>query len=270
MASRKQQKEEARQRRLEQERALAAQTQKRRRMQMFGGVLVAAVAIVAVGIAISAGGSGASGLIHNKSQATKTYNQVASLLKDIPQSGTTLGNPNAKMTMYYYGDLECPTCRAFTLGQYGGGLGQLIKNDVRSGKVKLVYKSFCTATCNNHPTSVFNQQQVAAYAAGQQHQFWNYAELFYREQGDETAAYVNTAYLNGLAKQIPTLKFATWQSDQQDPSLLGQVQQDEQQASRLGLSGTPTLIAQGPKGEVEASGVIPTYSQLEQAIAKAT
>ncbi len=39
------------------------------------------------------------------------------------------------------------------------------QDDVATGKVKVDYRSFCTATCNNHPQSVFNQQQVAAYAA---------------------------------------------------------------------------------------------------------
>lgn len=268
MASRKQQKEEARQRRLEQERALVATAQRRRRMQMMGGVLVAAIAVVAVAIAISAGGSSTPKIKPDSPGAHRIFDKVQGLLAGIPQSGTTLGNPNAKVTMFYFGDLECPTCKAFTLGEFGGGLSQLIKNDVRSGKVKLVYRSFCTATCNNHPSSVFKQQQVAAYAAGQQHLFWQYAELFYHEQGEETADYVNTGFLDGLAKQIPPLKLPTWQADQKNPSLLAQVESDENQASQLGLSGTPTLVASGPKGETEAAGTIPTYSALEQAIQK--
>lgn len=267
MASRKQQKEEARQRRLEQERALATQAQRRRRMQMLGGVLVAAIAVVAVAVAISAGSTGTGGLKHGKA-ATQTFNQVNALFKGIPQSGTTLGNPNAKVTMYYYGDLECPVCRAFTVGDYSGGFPQLVRSDVRLGKVKVVYKSYCTATCNNHPRSVFNEQQVAAYAAGKQHLFWDYADLFYREQESETTSYVTPSFLSTLAQQIPTLKLSSWQADQKDPSLLSQVQADEQQASRLGLSGTPSLVAQGPKGLSEAFGSIPTYASLEQAIRK--
>lgn len=269
MASRKQQKEEARQRRLEQERAQTAQAQRRRRMQMLTGVVVAAVVVIAVAIAISAGGGGTTKAPKAGSpQATRTYATVNTLLNGIPQSGVTLGNPKAKVTVYYYGDLECPVCRAFSLGLDGSGFNQLINSDVRAGKVKLVYKSYCTATCNNHPTSVFNQQQVAAYAAGRQHLFWQYAELFYHEQGDETTSYVNTAYLDGLAKQIPTLNMATWQKDQKDPALLSQVQSDNTQASRLGLPGTPTLVAAGPKGETEAAGTIPSYSSLQQAISK--
>jgi protein-disulfide isomerase len=266
MASRKEQKEAARQRRLAEERALAERTQRRRRMQMLGGVLVAAVAIVAVAIAISAGGGSSAPVKPHSKQATQLETQVSRFLNGIPQSGTTLGNPKAPVTVIYYGDLECPVCKAFTLGEANGGFPQLVQNDVRQGKVKVVYKSFCTATCNNHPQSVFNQQQVAAYAAGKQNLFWDYADLFYREQQDETTNYVNTSFLDSLAQQTPKLDLTTWQNDQKDPSLLGQVQSDESSANQLGLSGTPTLIASGPKGEKLVNAALPAYSDLEQAI----
>jgi protein-disulfide isomerase len=268
MASRKQQKEEARQRRLEQERAQSAQAQRRRRMQMLGGVLVAAVAVIAVAIAISLGGSGkAKTPAPNSHQAKQAFNAVNTLLSGIPQSGTTLGNPKAKVTIDYYGDLECPICRAFTLGQQGGGFPQMIQNLVRPGKVKLVYKSFCTATRNNHPRSVFNEQQVAAYAAGAQKLFWDYAELFYREQGDETTGYVNSSYLDGLAKQIPTLNLSTWKTDQKNPALLAQVQSEDARASQMGLQGTPALVAIGPSKETLVNGGnFPTYSAIQQAV----
>jgi protein-disulfide isomerase len=268
MASRKQQKEEARQRRLEQERAQAAKAQRRQRMWMLSGVVSAAIVVVVVAVAISLGGSSpVKAAKPGSPQAKQTFSEVSSLLGGIPQSGTTLGDPSAKVTIDYFGDLECPICKAFTLGEDGGGFPQMVKDMVRTGQVKVVYKSFCTATCNNHPRSVFNQQQVAAYSAGQQKLFWDYADLFYHEQGDETTSYVNTAYLDSLAEQIPTLKLPSWQTDQKDPALLSQVQADESEASQLRLGGTPTLIAIGPSKETLVNGGnFPTYSTIQQAV----
>ncbi len=52
-------------------------------------------------------------------------------------------------------------------------------------------------------SEVFNTQQVAAYAAGMQHKFWNYAETFYREQGAEDTGYVNENYLVHLPTRSP-------------------------------------------------------------------
>jgi hypothetical protein len=77
----------------------------------------------------------------------------------------------------FFGDLECPICRDFTLMS----LPPLVARNVRAGKVQIVYRSFCTSTCNvvgGAPGQrLFDLQQVAAYAAGKQHLFWDYALL---------------------------------------------------------------------------------------------
>ena len=109
--------------------------------------------------------------------------------------------------MTYYGDYECPVCQAFTLD---GGFNQLVSKDVRPGKVKVVYKSFCTATCDGPNQNSFTVQQVAGLAAGEQKMFWQYTELFYHEQGQEDSGYVNAAYFDGLAQQVPGLNYAAW------------------------------------------------------------
>jgi protein-disulfide isomerase len=259
MASRKEQKEQARAQRMAEEQARQEQERKQRRLRMLGGVVLAAVAIVGVAIAISAGNSGSSG-IKTGAQAGKTVTQVENLLSGIPQSGTVLGNPNAKVTMTYYGDLQCPVCQDFTLN---GGLPQLIANDVRSGKVKIDYKSFETAT---RDPSVFQTQQVAALAAGKQSRFWNYAELFYRQQGAEGSGYVTEGFLNTLASQIPGLNMSAWKSARNNPALVSQVSADAQAGSAAGVQGTPTLIFEGPKGKTQSPESVPSYGQLQQAI----
>jgi protein-disulfide isomerase len=271
MASRKEQKEQARVARLAAERAHAERTQRNRRMLVLGGVIAAVVVIIAVAIAISSNGSSTSSPV-TSTQQKQDEAQVKSLLAGIPQSGTTLGKASAPVTVIYYGDLECPVCQAFTLGEGGGGFPQLVSQDVRQGKVKIIYRSFCTATCNNHPQSVFNDQQVAAYAAGMQNQFWDYAELFYREQQDETSDYVNESFLDGLAAQtaqVSGLKVATWHSDRGDP-LLAQVQADGAAATSDGVTGTPTVFVKGPKGQLQVASSVPSYAQIEQTIKQTT
>jgi protein-disulfide isomerase len=268
MASRKEQKEAARQRRLEEERRRAEQARRTRRLQMLGGMVVVVVAIIVVVFAVSAGSSGG---LQKGNQATKTVRQMKAELAGVPQSGRTLGKPNAPVTMTYFGDLECPICKAFTLGSDGGGFPQLLANEVKTGKVKVVYKSYCTATCNGPGQGVFTQQQAAAYAAGEQNKFWDYAELFYREQGAEDTGYANQGYLNGLAGQVPGLNLPAWKTASGASSLTSAVSSDENAAIALGVTGTPTLFVSGPKGgntqvpdADEAAGA--SYSDLQQAI----
>ena len=262
MASRTKQKEEARARRLAEERARAERERRQRRIQMLGDVILAAVAVVAVAIAISSsGGSKATGL-QKGSQLAQTKAQVSQLLTGIPQTGPTLGSPSAKVTLEYYGDLECPVCKSFTLN---GGWQQLVRTDVRQGKVKVVYRAFQTATTD---PSTFNTQQVAALAAGKQDRFWDYMELFYHQQGTEDTGYVNQSYLDGIAAQIPGLNISQWNSARNDSSLASQVQADEAAGHTLGVTGTPTLVAKGPKGTVPVSTTsgVPTYGELQKAI----
>lgn len=265
MASRTKQKEEARARRLAEEQARAERARRQRRMQMVGGIVLGAVIVVVALILISSGGGGNSNEtgLQTGTKANATVNSVNGLLAGIPQSGNRLGQPSAPVTMTYYGDYECPVCQAFTLQ---GGFPQLVASDVRSGKVKVLYKSFCTATCNGPGQSVFNTQQVAGLAAGKQNLFWQFTELFYNEQGKEGTGYVNESYLDNLAHQIPALNFTAWKSARSDPNLLAQVGSDGRSAQQLGVSGTPTLIFSGPKGQAAASQAVPTYAQLESVI----
>jgi protein-disulfide isomerase len=262
MASRKEQKEAARKARLEEERQRAEQAARNRRYQTLGGLLIVVVAIIVVVVIVSSS-SGSSGLQHGKT-ATATETQIESMLTGIPQSGRTLGDPSAPVTMTYFGDLECPICRDFTLTTFK----QLVTNEVKSGKVKVVYKSYCTATGNGPGQSVFNTQQSAAYAAGEQNKFWDFAELFYHEQGQEDTDYVDSSYLDSLAEQTPGLDLSQWQSAKGDSSLLSQVAADENAATAAGVTGTPTLVFKGPKGSVSPQAGVPTYAALQQAIAQ--
>src|SRR5581483_4089172 len=116
--------------------------------------------------------------------------------------------PSAKVTVTEYGDLVCPVCKSFALGAEN----KLISQEVRSGKVKIVYKALETASGQANG-AMFVPSQTAALAAGNQKKAWNYIELFYHEQGDETQSYVTDTYLGGLAKQITGLNFSQWSSD---------------------------------------------------------
>jgi protein-disulfide isomerase len=262
MASRTKQKEEARARRVAEERARRERERRQRRLRLVSGVVIAAVAVVAVAIAISSGGGSGNSGLQTGTKANATVSGVETLLAGISQNGNTLGNPNAKVTVTEFGDLECPICRDFALGSEN----TLIAKDVRSGKVKLVYRSLETATGNGPDPGVFPTQQAAALAAGLQKREWDYIELFYHEQGTEDTSYVNDAYLDGLARQISGLNFSQWNSARGSSSLTSQVTSDEQTAASKGYNSTPTLTVTGPKGESQPIVGDTDYGTLEQRI----
>ena len=93
-------------------------------------------------------------------------------------------------------------------------------------------------------------------AAGRQDKAWYYIDTFYREQGREGTNYVNAAYLDRLAGQVPGLNVASWRAALKDASLAAAVRRDALTASALGFNSTPTLLAIGPGGRHGVVGLV--------------
>ena len=256
MAGRKEQKAALRAQREAREREAATAERRRRRLWQLGAVVAAAVVIVVAAIVISSGGS--TSTAQTGRAAAKNSAAVDAELDGIAQSGTVLGRASAPVTMDYYGDLECPVCKDFTLGT----LPKVISDQVRSGTLRIRYRSLETATRDQ---STFTTQQAAALAAGRQRRLWQFIELFYRDQGDEGTGYVTPTFLKGVARQVRGLDVAKWSSARFDPALSNQVVADERAAQKLGASSTPTVIIRGPGGTKGYVGDVP-YSDIAGAI----
>jgi protein-disulfide isomerase len=232
--TRKQRREQARAQRKELEAAETAAAVRRTRLTQLG-IVVAIVVAVVIAILIATGGGGAKKVAPHSAAANSTVAEVKTLIGGIAQSGNTLGDPKAPVTLQYFGDLECPICKEFTLG----ALPSIIQQWVRSGKVKIEYHSLETAT---REPEVFKLQQVAAYAAGKQAKAWDFIETFYHEQGEEDSGYVTESYIQGIAQQVPGLDLATWTSDRSEPALANEVTSDAQAANNAGFTGTPSFL----------------------------
>jgi protein-disulfide isomerase len=234
--TRKQRREQARAQRKQLEEAEAAQAVRRTRLAQLGIVVaVVVVAIVAIVIATGSGGKSAGPVKAGSGKASQNVALVNSTIGGIPQNGITLGNPNAPVTLQYFGDLECPICKDFTLG----ALPSIIQNSVRTGKLKIEYRNLETAT---REPEVFRSQQIAALAASKQNKLWAFVELFYHEQQEEGSGYVTEQFLQNMAQQVPGLNLAQWTAARSDPTLANQITTDAQAASASGLSGTPAFL----------------------------
>jgi protein-disulfide isomerase len=232
--TRKQRREQAREQRRELEQALAASAKRRTRLTQLG-IVIGLVAAIIIAIVIATGGSSKTGIPKTSKQLSATVAQVTSLVGGIPQSGSTIGDPNSPVTLQYFGDLECPSCARFTLG----ALPSLIQHYVRAGKLKVEYRSLQSAT---REPETFKLQQVAALAAGKQNKMWYFVELFYHEQGEENTGYVTEKYIQNLAEQVPGLSLTQWTSDRNDPALVKQVTTDAEAAANAGFTGTPSFL----------------------------
>ena len=233
--TRKQRREQARAGRKAAEEAAASDAARRKRLTQLGGAVAVVVVAIIIVLVAAGGGSSSKPPAVTSTTAIKQVAAVESTLGGATQNGNVLGSPTAPVTMQYFGDLECPICKDFTLG----ALSTIIQKWVKTGKLKIEYRSLETAT---REPETFRTQQVAMLAAGKQNKAWNYIELFYHEQGEEGSGYVTESYLQGLAKQVPGLNLAKWTADRGEPQLQGQIAKDTQEANNQGFTGTPAFL----------------------------
>jgi protein-disulfide isomerase len=237
--TRKQRREQARAERKALEEAETAKAVRRTRLTQLGivaTIVVVAIVVIAIAAGGGSGGKGTGKLAKSGSPTEqKVVTEVNGLVGGIPQNGNALGSTNAPVTLIYFGDLECPVCKEFTLG----ALKPIIEKWVRPGKLRIEYRSLETAT---REPEVFKTQQIAALAAGKQKLMWQYLELFYHEQGAEGSGYVTESYLQGLARQVPGLNFASWSEQRKDPTFENAITTDAQLANNQAFNGTPSFM----------------------------
>jgi protein-disulfide isomerase len=183
---------------------------------------------------------------------TEGQEETGALLADIPQSANALGSATAPVTLQYFGDLQCPFCRDFTLEL----LPSVIERWVRSDDLRIEYHALETAT---REPEVFVAQQVAALAAGKQDRAWHFIETFYREQGEEGSGYVTERFLEGIATEVPGLSLSQWNRERSDPQLAGEIATDARAAESAGLNGTPSFLIG------RSAGAMTTFAMIDAA-----
>lgn len=221
---------------------------RRKRLAQLGAAAIAAIVVIAVVVAV-AGSGGTNHAAKAISKEGKTaVAEVDSLLTGIHQESNALGNPKAPVTLQYFGDLECPICREFTLG----ALPTLISKYVRAGKLRIEYHSMETAT---REPSIFREQQSAALAAGKQNLMWYYIELFYHQQGTEDSGYVTTTYLRERAEQA-RVNVAKWEEERHNPAFETTLEKDAEETGRRGFTGTPSFLLGKTGGELSVFSTV--------------
>jgi protein-disulfide isomerase len=251
MANRKEQRERAREERRHQEEAEQARLRRQRLVQLGSAAVLLAIVAVAVVIVVSQSGGGSGG--DTKLEDVK---QVNSELRGLDQQGLTLGDPKAKVTVVEFGDLQCPVCQEFSVQT----APDLISKVVRKGTANYEFSQFTIIGPDSTDAA------KAALAASEQNRYWNYIDLFYRNQGTENSGYITDDFLTSVAEGAGVPNIEKWNQDRQSPKWDAELSKVQSEAQSLGISATPTIVVQGPGGsQVVGSGVLPV-SQIESAI----
>ena len=214
--------------------------------------LLVAVAIIVAALLVvlsqlGGGGSGGSG-----------GGDVGELYAGITQKGTTLGDGDAPVTLYLYEDFQCPFCGQFDREMFP----DLLDDYVKDGEVKVVAETMAFLG----PDSVTAAR--AAFAAGEQDLYWPYHTLLFENQGEENSGYVTDDFLRGLAEDTPGLDVKKWEDQRAGEPFTKELGAVQAKAQSEGVNSTPTLIFEGPGGQVKIDRLT-DYDQITSAVDKA-
>jgi protein-disulfide isomerase len=200
----------------------------RSRLIGLAGVLALA-AIVVVGLIVISGGNDETEAPAPKPGAPTEAQQVEQLYAGIPQNGIRLGKPGAPATLVEIADLQCPFCAQYSLT----AMPSIVRDYVRPGKVRyeLHFRSFLGRDS-------VRAAGAAAYAA-QQNRMYQFADLFYRNQGPENSDYADSAFIRKIASQVQGLDPEKAVAAANGPLSWPAVRAGEQFARDLGSTGTP-------------------------------
>ena len=223
---------EAQEKREAQERAETANAARTRRLWMLGGLVAIAAAII-VAIVVATGGSDKK-VDTNKAPLGAT--QAEALLAGIPQNANVLGRPNAPVTLYEYADLKCPICKEYMASAYP----QLVTRYVRTGKLRMVFRAQHFVGEQENPGDSLSAAQMTI-AAGKQNKLWNFADVFYANQQDETTRYATPEFLRFIGSGVPGLNVEAAMAQRKGPAVAKQLEADDAAFRAAGFTGTPSF-----------------------------
>lgn len=203
----------------------AAASGSNRNIQILAGTVFAALVVVVLIVVIS-GGSKKEQVAPNEAVP-----QTKTLLAGLQQNGFTLGDPKAPLNLVEFLDVQCPYCAAHEIDEQPTVIQEL----VRTGKATLTMQPIDLLGGDSQPGRV-----VAARMATK-NKAWDFVNLWYLQQGNESTGYATPQYLNMLATQ--TLGKATSADSSTTPGpeetkLLAEVDANRK---ALKISSTPSF-----------------------------
>lgn len=174
----------------------------------------------------------------------ETFNLIRDPVFNIDTAGRPVrGNPNAKVTVINFDDLECPYCAKMHEALFPSTLERY------KDKVRFVYKDFPLAEI--HPWAVHAAVNANCLGAQSPDVYWTYVDYLHEHghevTGEDRDVNKSNAALDRIARQEGTLgKLDSGKLDaciaKQDES---QVRASMREGDHLGVDSTPSIFVDG-------------------------
>ena len=156
-----------------------------------------------------------------------------------------LGTDGAPIEIIQFAEFQCPYC-----GKVGDTMEKLLAE--YPGKLKIVYRDF---PLGFHDRAI--PAAIAANCAGEQDKYWDMHGILMKNQTK-----LQDTDLAGFAKEVG-VDMDKWSTCLKDPAQEAEVKKDMEDASAVGVTGTPAFFING----VLLSGAVP-FDQFKSIIDK--
>lgn len=205
------------------------------------GAIVAAVVVVAVLVGISLAG-------RSDDETVSSITGVAgvqAVLKGLPQSGNTIGQPDAPVEITEFGDTSCPVCRDAA----ETSVPEVITQFVRTGQAKFAFRPVAFIS----PSS--ERGALGAEAAAMQDAMWPFIGVVYANQGPEAEDWLSDKLMREAVTKLG-LDVDQWQEDYDSEAVASAFFAADAAWKEAGGTGTPTFVVKGPRGTRVFQGAI--------------
>ncbi|MGC6583680.1 thioredoxin domain-containing protein [Paenibacillus glucanolyticus] len=149
-----------------------------------------------------------------------------------------IGDPNAKIKVIEFADFKCPACKKWSAENFEKFKSEFID----TGKVEFFYMNY----------AFIDRDSYLAAAAGEaiyqqnNEKFWEFYELLYQNQGNESEIWATPSFLIKLVKEnITNIDLEQFEYDVRNHVYLHDVKVDYKTGGYYGVNGTPSFFVNG-------------------------
>jgi protein-disulfide isomerase len=174
--------------------------------------------------------------------------------------GTAMGDPNAPVRIDVFVDFQCPACQFFSQNVEK----EVMENLVATGQVYYVYRHYPFLD-DRFATKESDQAANASMCASDQGRFWDYHDMLFANWDGENEGSFADRRLLAFAEALD-LDMSSFESCFQDNEFKTQIDQDYNEGTRMGVTGTPSVFV---NGQLVTPGYVPTYEAIRMTVESA-
>ena len=169
-------------------------------------------------------------------------------IKDVKigPSDPFIGDKNAKVTLVYWSDFQCPFCKAVEIGGVEGipiepSIPILIKDYVDTGKLRIVFKDYPFLGEDSITGALYEHAIWEMYPD----KFYAWRKAMYEAQDDESdQGFGDEASIVKLTKKIPGVDADALKANvaENKDAYLKLIEEDRKEGASFGIQGTPGFI----------------------------